>query len=157
VQILFGLWLLGMNAYGDRQAWYISGGGRPKSPLYGIWEVDQQTVDGQLRSPLLNDYGRWRRVIFDSPARVTFQRIDDSFARYAATINVKAKTLVLNDDVDKNWKANFTFAREAPDQLTLEGNMDGHETHLQLRLVDLNEFLLVNRGFHWIQEHPFNR
>jgi hypothetical protein len=157
VQILFGLWLLGMNAYGDRQAWYISGGGRTKSPLYGIWEVDQQTIDGQLRSPLLNDYGRWRRVIFDSPARVTFQRIDDSFARYAATINVKDKTLVLNDDVDKNWKANFTFAREGPDQLTLDGNMDSHETHLQLRLVDLNKFVLVNRGFHWIQESPFNR
>ena len=154
VQILFGLWLVGMNAYGDWQSWYRYGGGRPKSPLYGTWEVDQQTIDGQLRSPLLNDYGRWRRVIFDSPDRVTFQRIDESFAGYAATINVQDKTLVLNDGVDKNWKANFTFAREAPDHLTLDGNMDGHKTHLQLRLV---KFLLVNRGFHWIQESRFNR
>jgi hypothetical protein len=64
---------------------------------------------------------------------------------------------VLNDDVDKNWRANFTFAREAPDQLTLNGNMDGHETHLQLRRVDRNKFLLVNRGFHSIQESRFNR
>ncbi len=157
VQILFGLWLMGMNAYCDRQDWYIHGGGQPKSPLYGIWDVDQQTIDGQLRSPLLNDYGRWRRVIFDFPARVTFQRMDDSFVRHPATLNVKDKTLVLNDDVDKNWKANFTFAREAPGQLTLDGNLDGHETHLQLRLVDINKFVLVNRGFHWIQEHPFNR
>ncbi|HME36084.1 MAG TPA: hypothetical protein VKF84_12680 [Candidatus Sulfotelmatobacter sp.] len=157
VQILFGLWLVGMNAYGERQSWYKYGGGQPKSPLYGIWEVDQQTIDGQLRSPLLTDYGRWRRVIFDSPTRVAFQRIDDSFARYAATINVEDKTLVLNDDADKTWKANFTFARNAPDQLTLDGNMDGHETRLQLRLVDLNKFVLINRGFHWIQESRFYR
>jgi len=84
-----------MNARGDRRDWYMIGGGRVKSPLYGIWGVDQQTIDGQLRSPLLNDHGRWRRVIFDVPNRVTFQRIDDSFARYAVTINVKDNTLVL--------------------------------------------------------------
>ncbi len=157
LQILFGIWLLGMNAYGDRQAWYTYGGGRPRSPLYGIWEVDQQTIDGQLRLPLLNDYGRWRRVIFDAPDRVVFQRIDDSFARRGVKISVSDKSLVLNDDLDKDWKASFTFAREAPDQLTLDGNMDGHDTHLQLRLVDRNRFLLLSRGFHWIQEHPLNR
>ena len=156
-QILFGLWLVGMNAYGDRQAWYMNVGSRPKSPLYGIWEVDQQTIDGQLRSPLLNDYGRWRRVIFDSPGRVVFQRIDDSFVRHGVAVNVQDKTMVLTDDIDKSWKANFTFVRPAPDQLTLDGNMDGHQTRLQLKLVNLDRFLLISRGFHWIQEHPLNR
>jgi len=28
---------------------------------------------------------------------------------------------------------------------------------MQLRLVDRSKFLLVNRGFHWIAEYPFNR
>jgi hypothetical protein len=28
---------------------------------------------------------------------------------------------------------------------------------MQLQLVDLTKFLLINRGFHWIQEYPFNR
>ena len=35
--------------------------------------------------------------------------------------------------------------------------MDGHAVHMQLKLKDRNQFLLVNRGFHWIQEYPFNR
>ena len=35
--------------------------------------------------------------------------------------------------------------------------IDGHKTHIQLRLRDRNKFLLVNRGFHWIQEYPYNR
>ena len=44
--------------------WSGDGGpGSPKSPLYGIWNVEQLSVDGVLRSPLLNDYDRrWRRV-----------------------------------------------------------------------------------------------
>jgi hypothetical protein len=31
------------------------------------------------------------------------------------------------------------------------------KVHMQLQLVDRKTFLLVNRGFHWVQEYPFNR
>jgi uncharacterized membrane protein YphA (DoxX/SURF4 family) len=156
-QILFGIWLLGINTYSGWIAWHTYGGGRPKSPLYGIWNVDELSVDGQLRSPLLIDYGRWRRAIFEIPERMTFQRMDDSFAGYGASISTQDKTIALTKNSDKNWKANFTFQRVGNDQLILDGNMDSHKIHMQLQLVDRNKFMLVNRGFHWIQEYPFNR
>jgi hypothetical protein len=35
--------------------------------------------------------------------------------------------------------------------------MDGHAIHIELQLLDRNKFLLVSRGFHWIQESPYNR
>jgi len=35
--------------------------------------------------------------------------------------------------------------------------MDGHKVHMQLELFDRKKFLLVSRGFHWVQENPFNR
>ena len=155
-QIVVGVWLLGVNAHASRVAWYQYGGGRPLPPLYGIWEVEQQSIDGQLRAPLLTDSDHWRRVIFDFPTRVTFQRMDDSFARYGASIDAKSKTLVITDDQDKSWKTNLTFEHPAPDQMTLDGKMDGHTVHMQVKLKDRNQFLLINRGFHWIQEYPFN-
>ena len=157
VQIVFGIWLFAMNAYGSRVGWYQYGGGRPKSDLYGIWEVEQQLVDGQPRPPLLGDPIRWRRAIFDFPARMSFQRIDESYDHHGVTINLQNKSLILTKYNDQNWKAMFTFSRPAPDQLILDGAMDGHQMHLQLKLVDRNKFLLVGRGFHWIQEYPFNR
>jgi hypothetical protein len=156
VQILFGIWLVALGAYGGWTEWHTRGGGRAKSPLYGIWNVEQLWIDGQLRSPLLTDYDRWRRVIFDSPDRNTIQRMDDSLVRYSASFNLNDKTVALTKN-DKNWKANFTFQRVAPDQLTLDGEMDSHKLHMQLQLVDLSRFMLLNRGFHWIQEYPFNR
>jgi hypothetical protein len=119
--------------------------------------VDQFAIDGQLRSPLLTDGGRWRRAIFEFPTRMAFQRMDDSFARCAASLNVKDNTLELTRDDDKNWKANFRFQRVAENQLTLDGDMDKHKVHMQLQLVDRKTFLLVNLGFHWVQEYPFNR
>jgi uncharacterized membrane protein YphA (DoxX/SURF4 family) len=156
-QLLFAVVLISVTAYNSWLNWNKYSGGRPKSALYGIWDVEQQSIDGELRPPLLTDSSRWRHLIFDAPERMSFQRLDDSYERRGAAIDVNQKTLSLTKDDDKNWKANFTFTRPAADQLTLDGSMDGHSIHLQLKLFDRSQFLLVNRGFHWIQEHPFNR
>jgi hypothetical protein len=93
VQILFGIWLVALGAYGGWAEWHTLGGGRAKSPLYGIWNVEQLWIDGQLRPPLLTDYDRWRRVIFDTPDRNTLQRMDDSLVRYSASFNLNDKTV----------------------------------------------------------------
>ena len=156
-QIIFGLWLFGANLYAVRSEWFKYGGGQPKSELYGIWNVDQMVVDGQVRSALIGDYDRWQRVIFDYPTSVSFQRMDSSQVRYGAAINTQDKTLAVTKFSDTNWKANFTFQRESQDHLVLDGTMDGHKLHLDMKLMDRNKFLLVNRGFHWIQDFPFNR
>ncbi|MFZ3342312.1 MAG: hypothetical protein WA213_15615 [Terriglobales bacterium] len=157
VQVAFGLWMIGSSLYGARGAWRAYGGGRPKSALYGIWNIDELSIDGQLRSPLMTDYDRFRRAVFDFPDRMAFQRMDGTFAYFAASINLGDKTLVLTKGSDKNWKSNLTFQHPAADQLILDGQMDNHKMHMQLHLVDRDKFLLVNRGFHWIQEYPFNR
>jgi uncharacterized membrane protein YphA (DoxX/SURF4 family) len=157
VQIVLGIWMVGGNAYNSWHAWHLYGGGQPQSPLYGIWNVDQLSIDGQIRSPLLNDYDRWRRAIFDSPAWMSFQRMDDSFANHNTVIDVKGNHLLLTKDGDKNWKANFDFQRVAPDQLILNGNMDGHTIHMQLQLFNHKTYLVVTHRFHWVQEHPYTR
>jgi hypothetical protein len=30
--------------------------------------------------------------------------------------------------------------------------MDNHQVHMELQWTDRNSFLLVSRGFHWVQE-----
>jgi hypothetical protein len=155
-QLVFGAWLLGMNAYGSWTGWHTYGGGGPKSLLYGIWDIEGFSVDGQDRPPLLTDRDRWRRAIFEAPARVTFQRLDDSFAGFGATIQENGKRLLLKKN-DNTLKANFLVDRSGGDRLTLDGEMDGHPTHLQLHLVDRGKFRLTGPRFHWIQEYPLNR
>jgi hypothetical protein len=151
-QILLGLWLIGMNVYGARGDWYRYGGGAPKSPLYGIWDVSEMSVDEQVRLPLLTDSDRWRRVIFDAPGRMTFQRVDDSFASYGSKIDISNKTVVLTRPNAKDWRASFTFQQPTPDQLILDGEIDTHKIHMLLQLMDRNKFPLVRMGFRWIQE-----
>ena len=115
------------------------------------------SIDEQPRPPLLTDSTRWRRAIFDYPDRMVFQRTDDSFAPYGASVNLPDRTLALTKGDDKNWTASFTFQRPAGDQLILDGRMDNHQVHMELQLTDRNKFPLISRGFHWTTEAPFGR
>ena len=55
LQLVFGLFLVGMNIYGGVKSWYEFGGGRPRPELYGIWNVEEMSLDGQMRSPTADD------------------------------------------------------------------------------------------------------
>jgi hypothetical protein len=157
-QTVFGLYLLGVFTNLAVGFYYEEGGpGSPKSALYGIWEVEEMAVDGEVRPPLLNDYDRrWRRVIFDSPRRIIFQRTDDSFATYGVSIDTASKRLTLTKGNSRTWGAAFMFDRPAEDRLVLTGQMDGRDIRLRLRLVGLDTFRLLNSPFRWVRPpEPF--
>jgi len=156
-QVAFGGYLVFMNLHQARQSWTQYGGGAPKSALYGIWTVEQMSIDGHLRSPLLTDYDRWRRLAFQSPTNMSFHRMDDTVVRYGTAIDTTANTLTLSKANDKAWTARFTITRPAADRLSLAGSMDGRTIVMDLRLVDHTKFQLLTRGFNWVQEYPFNR
>jgi hypothetical protein len=153
VQIIIGLYLAAAYADVSRTFWYAEGGGgSPKSPLYGIWNVDELAIDGQVRPSELNDYDRrWRRVIFDAPQWIYFQRTDDSFIRYGASVDVQGMMLALTKGRSRSWSSNFKFERPAPDRMMLEGQMDGHQINLKLQRVDFDTFRLLKSGFRWMR------
>ena len=128
----------------------------PKPALYGIWDVDEFAVDGQPRPPLLTDNGRWRRIIFDRYDLAALDRMSDTRVFYTAALDEKKNTLALTQHRG-NQKLIFSSSRPATDRLLLDGVIDGHKTHIELRLETGHTFLVKTRGFHWISEAPFNR
>ena len=135
------------------RSYYGPGGpGEPRSPLYGIWNIEDLSVDGESRPAVLNDYDqRWRRVIFDTPTVIVFQRTDDSFAHYEARVDTSSRTIALTKRNGGPWRASFTFDRPSDDRLVLDGTMDGYKLQLRLRRVELDTFRLLNSRFRWIR------
>ena len=128
------------------------GPAHPRSPLYGVWNIDQLTMDGQLRPAVLNDYDRrWRRAIFDFSDRMAFQRTDDSLARYGVSIDTGGRLLSLSKGNSQTWRAEFSYERPSGDELILDGMMDGHSIHMHLSLVGLDAFPLLNSRFRWVR------
>ena len=123
--------------------WFAYGPPASKSPLYGIWNMEEAR--------------KWRRVIFDEfPERAVLQRPDDSFLYCEATFDTATKAVTLAPWREGECEAQLIYRRDG-DKLTLQGTVAGEPAAFHLRLTDRNRFLLVRRGFHWIQETPFNR
>jgi len=136
------------TAYGDLA---------PRSPLRGVWNVEEIVVNGTVRPPVFTDATRWRRMVFDHQAGMSIQLVNDSRRRFNLVLDPVKKTMVLTKREDPNAKSNFTYQQPAPGLLTVSGTMDGETIQAKLRLADSKSFLLTSRGFHWINEYPFNR
>ena len=152
-QVAFGIYLIGMFTWVATRSYYAPGGpGEPRSPLYGIWNIDEMSVDEESRPAVLNDYDRrWRRIIFDTPSVVVFQRTDDSFAHYEASIDTSSRAVALTKRNGGTWRASFTFDRPSQDRVVLDGTMDGYKLRLRLRRVELDTFRLLNSRFRWVR------
>ena len=158
-QILLGAFFLWRGYSNSVQSWYTFGAGAPRPPLYGIWVIDKMTINGIERAPLVTDYERWRRVVIQSPANVTFWRMDDTPLAMPARVDLAAKTVTFTQGQGDQRKTVGTLAidQPSPDKLILDGTIGGKPIRMETHLFPRENFLLVSRGFNWIQEFPFNR
>jgi hypothetical protein len=137
----------GRTTYGDLA---------PRAPLYGVWDVETFEADGQVLPPLITDPFRWRRVIFDRPIRMAIQAMSDSRRRFLFKQAPKSNVLTLTKIEDRKWTATLTYKQTAPDLVAMEGTFDGKKIRATLKRADTSDFLLISRGFHWINEFPLN-
>ncbi|MBV8546159.1 MAG: hypothetical protein JO093_01000 [Acidobacteria bacterium] len=124
-----------------------------RSPLYGIWRVDDYQIDGHA----VADLTRWRRVIFEIRPMMSVQLMDDVRVRLSAKMDEKNRLLVVSRRNEPQWDGRLTYQRPAPDTLMIDGALGGKNVHALCHLEPMPKFLLTTRGFHWINEYPFNR
>jgi hypothetical protein len=158
--VLRSVFVFGFAIFFLYQAWQGSkeyGNRAPKPPLYGIWNVDQFETDGVARPPLITDETRWRRVVFSRPGMIAIQLMSDTRERYRLDLDPVKKRLKLVKRDDPKWVSLLSYTQPKPELLTIEGTIDGQKIRARLHRADESKFLLVSRGFHWINEYPFNR
>jgi hypothetical protein len=149
---LFVITVVGMSLYQsyDQRQFLMS----RRSPLYGIWEVEEFSL-GQSTPAASNQ--RWQRIIFDIPNRITVQTPADPHQRFSLQLDQDKRTLTLRKREDPNWNTVLTYEQVSPEVMTLAGALNGSALTARLRRSEERKFLLTDRGFHWINEAPFNR
>ncbi len=157
VRTILVLLYVSLGLLGAAESRKVYGDGAPRSPFRGIWNVDELKVDGMPRPPLVTDGDRWRRVVFDHPKMVAIQLMSDNRRRYMLELDEAKKVMVLTRRDDPAWKSTLAYEQPDPNVLTVSGAYDGHEIRAVLKRSQAPEFLLLSRGFHWINEYPFNR
>lgn len=144
-----------LNESRDLRALY--GDLSPRSPLYGIYDVETFIRNGDTVPPLLTDSARWRRVIFDGPRSASIRLMSDTPQRYTVTLDPEGKTLQLSSSLASTNKILLAYLRPDKDHLILQGMHGDDSIRVMLRRIDESKFLLVSQGFHWVKEFPLNR
>lgn len=128
-----------------------------RSPLRGIWRVDTLRINGTERPPLITDTTRWRRMVFDHPQGMSVQLMSDQRERYGITLEEAKQTFTLRRREDPAFRASFAYQRPDAGTLIVDGTMANDRIHAVAHREPEAELLLQTRGFHWINEVPFNR
>lgn len=129
---------------------------RQRQRLYGVWEVEEFAVDGAVRPLLVTDEALWRRLVFEWPGTIGIQYAHETEVRdYELRLDPGPHMYTLC--CDPEWQAAISFKQIEPEVLALEGLVDGKQIRGRFRRLDDSRFPLLNRGFHWINERPFNR
>ncbi len=129
----------------------------PRPPIYGLYEVEEFTRNGQQVPPLITDGTRWRRLIAETPGSVTVKMMNDASNRYKADYEVAKRALTLSAGNNGEGKYVLSFTRPDPDHLVLDGKAANDYISMRLRKIDTSQFLLLRRGFHWTNYAPFDQ
>jgi uncharacterized membrane protein YphA (DoxX/SURF4 family) len=128
----------------------------PKPPLYGIYNVQYFLRNNDTIAPLQTDTTRWKQMIIQWEGLASVKLMNDSMKRFAFEVDSLQKQAVIYKQADTTQK--FTLQCNKTDtSLNLTGRMWGDSVLIIMNRYNENNFRLVNRGFHWINEYPFNR
>lgn len=149
--IIIGVCFLGFQA--ERK----QGHKREKPFLYGIWETSHFIKNKDTLQPLITDENRWRYFIIEYKDRVTVKTMTDKKRYYDIAIDSLEKRMKIYRGLSEFDDFNFTYEHPNANNLKLKGIHQGDTLEVILYRKDLGNFNLKSRGFHWINESPYNR
>lgn len=149
--ILVGI--MAYQGYNNERSDY--GDKRSKPALYGIWEVTHFIKNGDTLPPLLTDSKRWHYLVIDWKDRAVIKYMDGQKEyidfKIDSTLTVASLRKPGENKVEK-----FIISKE-DSLLTLRGQLYLNDYTIDLKKKDLSKIELLSRGYHWINEYPYNR
>lgn len=158
LNVLKGLiitYALGYGFYSTLDARKLYGTERPKPALYGVYEVTNYVINGDTITNYKSDR-LWKDIRFEREGRVQVKKMNKQNIYYGVEVDTMAQTIKFISSSGESDSFDFNYTRT---QNTLDFTYIHKQDTVsgQTRRLGKEDFLLTNRGFHWISENPFNR
>jgi hypothetical protein len=134
--------------------WTDMYGGAP-APVLGRWDL--VTIEVDKKKPAVDDPMNWSWLDFSNRKIMRLAGPQPPTMVYLITWDTEAKKLSLNKVRTPTWSATLSYNVPEPDKLEIQGLVDGKAVSATLKRVKEKRYELMNRGFNWIQELPYNR
>ena len=149
--------VLAGNIYGHIQAVRDRDPGAARVPLYGVYNVQTFILNKDTLAPLTTDTTRWRNLMVSYAGRGHIRFMNDTIRAYAFEVDSSARKIVIYSRNDTTHKSHLAYSLMGKDSLMIRGKWLQDSVVITFTKYQLDKFLLVNRGFHFINELPFQR
>lgn len=158
LKIAFVIFAFYFTVWSDLNMAKTYGDESPKPPLYGIYNIETFTCTktNNPNSTPSPDSVCWKKFIVAYSGYARIMTKADSMQNFECKIDTLQKTAAFTSSGDSS---SFTLAYTEPDKnhLLFTGLIHNDSVHISMRRFDLNNFRLISRGFHWVNEYPYNR
>ena len=132
------------------------GDNAPKPPLYGIYNTELVIRNNDTIPPLTTDTSRWKQIIIQTNKYARIKMMNDTMFNYTFTVDTVLNKIGTYVTTDNSNAASFSYIKDG-DYLLLNGKVGNDSVFIKLKRFDEKNFRLMSRGFHWINEYPYNR
>lgn len=153
VAIFFAVILSGYQTYEMTKEYGVDA---PKPPLYGLYKPTQFIKNSDTLRPY-SDSAEWKYFVIDYQGMAAVRQLNDRSFRLQFEVDTIKKSIALNLQTDTVNKYHIHYKQLNDSTLNLYGVFMKDTIDFTLNRVNTNSFRLINRGFHWINEYPFNR
>lgn len=139
--------IIGNNRYGF---------GAEKPHLYGLYEVSEFLVNDKPHPPLHNDTIGWRYITFQWEGSTQVHRNDMKRIGFESKIDTTEKEIFMKSFKDSTNTFTLNYSK-LDSTMTFFGIIKEDTIKIISKPKYKSDFLLMNRGFRWVNETPYNR
>jgi hypothetical protein len=124
-------------------------------PVVGRWDVVSMSIDKKELKK--DDPATWKWIDVSEMGMIRVSKPSPPNLGYRATWTAADKSLKLTKFTAPTWEATLNYDLPQPELLKLDGSIDDKQIAVTLKPSSEKHQDLKTRGFHWVQELPYNR
>lgn len=148
--------LIVLDGYEQSGSIEYAGPNAPKTALYGIHKPIQFIKNGDtLRT--YSDSAEWKYLVIEWEGLASIRQLNDRSYRLDFKVDTIKKNITANLQSDTLHKYQLSYKQLNDTTLNLKGVFVKDTIDYTFGKVNMKSFRLINRGFHWVNEYPFNK
>ncbi|GAA4962060.1 hypothetical protein [Algibacter aquimarinus] len=155
IKVLILSYALGYGFYNAKQSQKSYGSKASKPKLYGVYEVTNYVINGDTITNYKSDK-LWKNIRFERVGRVQIEKMNKENLYYKVEEDSITNKITFSPSGNTSEAFDFNYTTT---EKTLEFSFIHKNDTIsgQTKRLGKEDFLLTNRGFHWISEYPYNR
>ncbi|MBF6642338.1 hypothetical protein IVB69_12675 [Flavobacterium sp. J49] len=133
-----------------------TGNGTYAESFNGSYEVKTFVKNGDTIPVLMSDTLRWNKVLMEE-GNIVIKTVRGRGNYYALKTDTIANQLIITSYKDSTKIFKLNYKRLPNEELLVKGKWESDTLELLWKQKKKSDYELNNRGFHWINEYPFNR